>query len=109
MAQDTTYYVAPTGDDTADDADGFGSRISPFATVGYAAAQLDGVGGTVVLLDGEYHNDGFRNGNVWKDDHTIRINGIHGTADNPIVVKGDTPTGHFLRGDAVNIFQLRTY
>jgi parallel beta-helix repeat protein len=32
---------------------------------------------------------------------------VHGTESNPIVVKGDTPTGHTIRGDSTNIFQLR--
>lgn len=106
----TTYYVGPTGDTNASDSDGYGtSRSQPFATADYAAQQLDGVGGTIILLDGEYHNDNYNDGNIWKNNqHTIRINNKHGIEGNPIIIKGDSPDGHVLRGDATNIFQLRT-
>jgi hypothetical protein len=100
----TTYYVGPTDHVTASYADGFGTREVPFATASYAAAQLDGVGGTIILLDGEYRNKNFGDGNIWKVEHSIHINNVHGTESNPIVVKGDTPTGHTIRGDATNIF-----
>lgn len=59
------------------------------------------------MLDGEYYNTNYGDGDVWKSENTIRINNVHGTASNPIVIKGDTPTGHTLRGDSDNIFQLR--
>jgi hypothetical protein len=109
-ATTTTYYVGPTDDTTASDSNGYGtSRSQPFATVNYATQQLDGVGGTIILLDGEYHNDNYNDGNIWKNNqHTIRINNKHGTETNPIVIKGDSPDGHVLHGDADNIFQLRT-
>eukprot|EP00804_Cyclotella_cryptica_P018920 CCRYP_006459-RB/>CCRYP_006459-RB protein AED:0.02 eAED:0.02 QI:95/1/1/1/0.5/0.4/5/800/596 len=102
-----TYYVAPTGDTTASDSSGYGTRAAPFATVEYAVDLLDGIGGTVVLLDGEYFNSNFGDGDIWKIEQTIRINNVHGTASSPIVVKGDSPTGHTLRGDASVILQLR--
>jgi hypothetical protein len=47
-----TYYVAPTDAVGASDSNGYGTRTSPFKTVDYAAGKLDGVGGTIILLDG---------------------------------------------------------
>jgi hypothetical protein len=110
-----TYYVAPTDAVGASDSNGYGTRTSPFKTVDYAAGKLDGVGGTIILLDGVYKNSGFQDGNIWKSTgstntataNTIRVNNKHGTSSNPITIKGDTPTGHVLKGDGVNIFQLR--
>lgn len=104
----TTYYVGPTNDPNASDSSGHGTFAATFATVAYAAGLLDGIGGNIILLgDGEYKNDNFGNGDVWKNENTIRINNVHGTQSNPVVVKGYTPTGHTIRGDSTNIFQLR--
>lgn len=74
-----------------------------------------GLGGTIILLDGTYHNEGYLDGNHWKNagrvseesTDTIRIVGCFGTAETPITIKGDTPSGHVLRGDGKNIVFVR--
>lgn len=46
---------------------------------------------------------------MWKSNqHTIRINNKHGTSTNPIIIKANSTDGHVLKGDAANIFQIRT-
>lgn len=102
-----TYYVAPTGHATAQDSSGYGTRDNPFATAEYAASLLDGIGGEIVLLDGIYTNANFQDNDIWKQEQTIRINNRHGLESNPIVIKGDTLTGHVIKGDGNIIFQLR--
>lgn len=99
--------MAPPGHATAQDSSGYGTRDNPFATAQYAADLLDGTGGFVVLLDGIYSNAHFNDGDIWKIEQTIRINNVHGTYENPIVIRGDTPTGHTLKGDGGIVFQLR--
>jgi hypothetical protein len=115
LAEGLTYYVAPTNAPGASDSTGYGTRTSPFKTVDYATSKLNGIGGTVILLDGIYMNTGYQNSDIWKTTstdnavaNTIRVNNKHGTSTNPLIIKGDTPTGHVLKGDGANIFQLRT-
>ena len=88
----STYYVSTFGDDANN-----GTRDFPFATIdGIGDALMPG--DTVYYLPGTYQNDTFGDliwdgsdwvRDIWKDssDTIIKLNDVHGTEANPIVIK----------------------
>ena len=104
----TTYYVAPTGWPVARDEVGYGlAPDAPFATVTYAATRVS-PGDTVALLPGIYTNPTYGNGDIWKEEETVRIEGLMGTVAKPVTIRALTPGSVLLKGDGTRIFQLRS-
>lgn len=101
-------YVAPSGSSGARDAAGFGGTPqAPFASAAYAASQAV-PGDTIALLPGIYTNPTFGEKDIWKEEETIRIDGLQGTAEKPITIRALTPGSVLLKGDGTRIFQLRS-
>jgi hypothetical protein len=107
LAHAATFYVAPTGSGTNSNSAG-NTESNPWATLAYAAGRVS-PGDTILLLPGLYHNATYNQTpiDIWKDEETVRINGLHGTAANWITIKPKTPGTVMMKGDGVNIFQIR--
>jgi autotransporter-associated beta strand protein len=100
-------YVAPSGSTIARDATDRGlTQETPFATAAYAASRAM-PGDTIALLPGVYTNPTYGRVDIWKEEETIRIDGLNGTAAKPITIRALTPGSVLLKGDGTRIFQLR--
>lgn len=60
-----------------------------------------------MLRDGLYTNPTYGVRDIWKQDVTMRINQLVGTAAKPITITAETPGAVTLKGDGLTIFQLR--
>jgi len=64
-------------------------------------------GDAIILLPGTYTNPTYGDHNIWKQEQTMRISNLIGTAAKPITIKAETPGSAVLKGDGTAIFQLR--
>jgi len=104
----TTYYVGNPTRHNAKDDQWHGTHEKPFETAAYAAAQLDGIGGFIVLMDGIHWNNGYKNGDQWKvGQHSISLENVHGTAENYITLKGESSYGNTMTSDAESVIHVK--
>jgi hypothetical protein len=54
-------------------------------------------------LPGNYTNPTFGNGNIWKEEDTIKISNLVGTTTTPIVIHALVPGTAVLKGDGATI------
>lgn len=87
----TNWHVAVTGSDTTGD----GSINAPYATLQKAADMVQ-AGDTIFVHQGDYYNEHFGDGDIWKNENLMTLS-AQGTANNYIVIMpypGDHVTLH---------------
>lgn len=98
-----SWYVSPTGTDGSS----FGtSPQTPFATLDYAVNQL-AAGDTLNIMEGVYYNATYGDGDRWKNDKTVSVNGLDGSPNAYTVIRPYRDDQVTLRGDGLYIFQVR--
>jgi hypothetical protein len=98
-----SWYVSPTGTDGS----GFGSSpLTPFATLPYAVDNLL-AGDTLNVMEGIYYNSTYGDGDRWKNEKTITISNLDGSADAYTVIRPYQDDEVILRGDGIYIFHVR--
>lgn len=103
LAQNNVF-VSTTGSDVT----GIGSISSPFKTAAKAVqSNLLTPGSNLYFRGGTYTNPGFQNGDIWKVEETVFINGIYGTSSQYINIKPYNNEQVIIRGDGDMIFQFR--
>jgi len=96
-------YVSKVGSDVT----GNGSINNPYKTLDKASTFLN-PGDTLFVRGGIYANINFNNGDMWKDESTVRISNLNGTASKYIVIMPYNNESVTFKGDATFIFLIRT-
>lgn len=104
MAQNDVF-VSTTGND----ATGTGSITQPFKTAAKAVQSgLLTPGSNLYFRSGTYYNPNYQDGDIWKQENTVFINSIDGTATQYINIKPYNNETVIIRGDGHMIFQIRS-
>lgn len=98
-------FVSTTGNDVT----GTGSISQPFKTAARAVQSgLLTPGSNLYFRAGTYYNPNYQDGDIWKEQNTVYINNLDGTAAAYISIRPYNNETVIIRGDGHMIFQIRS-